>query len=140
MSTGADDLAAYRKIIARLPITLRPSLNGQLAEWETLFPYERGKVRQFLHGVEALTPAALDSLMLPLHRLEARMGIEHWDFSQASDTMENASLLARSEFYGEWREQVRHIYPAIEEAGKQEQATPALPRIAVAILPASLPF
>jgi hypothetical protein len=141
VTVDAAELAAYRKLIAELPVTLRPALNGQLAEWETLFPYERGKVRQFLRGVVALEPAALDSLMLPLRKLEARMGVDHWNFSQASDTMENASLLARSEFYGEWREQIRHIYTAIEAAADRPgQTAPASPRLVIAILPASLPF
>ncbi len=142
-SAGVDsaELAAYRKSIARLPVTLRPALNGQLAQWETLFPYERGKVREFLRGISGLEPAALDSLMLPLHKLESRMGVDRWNFSQASDTVENASLLARSEYYGEWREEVRRIYAAIEAAaGQTGKSAPAFPGLAIAILPASLPF
>jgi hypothetical protein len=135
------ELASYRGLIARLPVTLRPSLNGQLAEWETLFPYERGRVRKFLSGVGAFDPASLDALMLPLRKLETKMGMQHWDFSQSSDTMENASLLARSEFYGEWREQVRRIYAAVDSAaGAPTPQLHAMSRLAVVILPASLLF
>lgn len=140
-SMEAAELAGYRKSIAGLPVTLRPSLNGQLAEWETLFPYERGKLRHFLRGLAALEPSALDSLMLPLRKLENRMGVDRWSFSQSADTMENASLLARSEFYAEWREQIRRIYAAVEAAGRQlGQTPPVRPRLVVAILPASLPI
>jgi hypothetical protein len=135
------ELSAYRGLIARLPVTLRPSLNGQLAEWETLFPYERRRVRKFLSGVASFPTSSLDDLMLPLRNVEARMGVERWDFSQSSDTMENASLLARSEFYGQWREQVRRVYAAVESAAGAANAQPSTTsRLVVAILPASLPF
>jgi hypothetical protein len=137
----AAELSGYRKSIAGLPLTLRPSLNGQLAEWDTLFPYERERARHFLRGLASFDPRALTSLMEPLRQLEARMGVDRWSFSQSSDTMENASLLARSEFYGEWREQIRRIYSAVEAAAQQHNhpVTPR-PRLAIAILPASLPF
>jgi len=135
------DPASYRALIARLPVTLRPSLNGQLAEWETLFPYERRRTRKFLHGVASFSPSALDDLMLPLRKLEGKMGVERWDFSQDSDTMENASLLARSEFYSEWREQVRRIYNAVESASGASSPQPLTTcRLVVVILPASLPY
>jgi hypothetical protein len=137
----AAERAAYRKSIASLPITLRPALNGQLAEWDTLFPYARTRVRHFLRGVASIEPLALDSLMLPLSNLEKRMGVDRWSFSQSADTMENASLLARSEFYSEWREQVRHIYAAVEAAAQQhDQTLPSKPRLVIAILPGSLPY
>jgi hypothetical protein len=135
------ELSGYRKLIAGLPVTLRPSLNGQLGEWDTLFPYERERVQHFLRGLASTEASNLDRLMLPLRQLEARMGVDRWNFSQSSDTMENASLLARSEFYGEWRDQVRRIYAAVEAGAKQhDQTVPAKPRVVVAILPASLPF
>ena len=137
----AAELAAYRKSIAGLPVTLRPALSGQLGEWSTLFPYERARVRHFLRGLASIEPQTLDSLMLPLRNLEKRMGVDRWSFSQSADTMENASLLARSEFYGEWREQVRRIYAAVEAAAQQhDQSKSAKPRLVIAILPGSLPY
>jgi hypothetical protein len=112
-----------------------------LGEWETLFPYERRRARKFLNGVASFSASSLDDLMLPLRKLEAKMVVERWDFSQGSDTMENASLLARSEFYGEWREQVRRIYNAVESAsGASSPEPPTTCRLAVVILPASLPY
>lgn len=140
-SIDAAELSGYRKLIAELPVTLRPSLSGQLLEWDTLFPYERGRARHFLRGLASIQPPARDSLMQPLRQLEARMGVDRWNFTQSSDTMENASLLARSEFYAEWRQQIRRIYAAVEAAAQQHnQALPAKPHLAMAILPASLPF
>ena len=137
----AAELAAYRKSIAGLPITLRPALNGQLGEWSTLFPYERARARHFLRGLASIEPQTLDSLMLPLSNLEKRMGVDRWSFSQSSDTMENASQLARSEFYGEWREQVRRIYAAVEAAAQQhDQTLPVKRHLVIAILPGNLPY
>ena len=140
-SMEASELAGYRKSIAGLPITLRPAFNGQLAEWVTLFPYERGRLRIFLRGLASMEPSALDSLMQPLRQLEIRMGVDRWKFSQSADTMENASMLARSEFYTEWREQVRRVYAAVDASARQLGQTPRTnPRLVVAILPARLPF
>ncbi len=134
------ELAKYRALIARLPVTLRPSLNGQLGEWETLFQYERQRASTFLRGLASFSAPALDALMLPLRTLEAKMGVDGWNFTQSSDTMENASLLARSEFYGEWREQVRIIYAAVESAAHTSTPPVQAPRLAVVILPAILPY
>ena len=139
-SPEVPDFAADRAIVARLPVTLRPSVNGQLAEWEFLFPRERDRVRQFLDGVGALSPAQLASLTAPLRELEVRMGVDRWEFAQQADTMENASLLARSEHYGEWREQVSHFYSAVAaQSIHRSGPEPLQPRLIVAILPAELP-
>jgi len=83
----AARMAEYSVLIARLPITMRPSLNQQLSEWDTLFPFEQNQVSEFLRGLESLQPQALDALVQPLKALEARMGVEHWNFSEAGDTM-----------------------------------------------------
>jgi hypothetical protein len=137
----AAEITSYSVLIKRLPVTLRPALNGQLAEWETLFPFERRRTQEFMRGVASFDPPALDALLEPLRRLEAKMGVERWDFSQTADTMENASLLARSAFYAEWRGEVQRIYEAVEAAAHASVPPPALqPRLIVAILPESLPF
>ena len=41
------------------------------------------------------------------------MGVAHWNFSTDGDTVENASLLARSEYYPEWRRTVQQIFEAV---------------------------
>ena len=140
-STGTAELASYRTTIKRLPVTLRPSLNGQLAEWDTLFPFERERVQEFMRGVASLDPSALNALFDPLRKIEDRMGVDRWDFSESANTMENASLLARSAYYAEWRDQVRRIYSAVEAAARTAIEPPIpLPRLIVAVLPASLPY
>ncbi|MGO8759834.1 MAG: hypothetical protein ACLQG3_17080 [Terracidiphilus sp.] len=142
-SVGAEaaDTASYRALIRRLPVTLRPSLNGQLAEWETLFPFERQRVQEFMRGVASFDPSAFNALLEPLRKLEAKMDVAHWDFNETADTMENASLLARSAYFAEWREQIRRIYSAVEAAANASTQPPAAhPRLIVAILPESLPY
>jgi hypothetical protein len=137
----ADEIASYRASIGRLPITLRPALNGPLAEWEALFPFERRRTQEFMRGVASFDPSTLDALLEPMRRLEARMGVAHWEFSQTENTMENASLLARSAFYAEWRAEVQRIYAAVEAAAHASTEPVVLhPRLIVAVLPACLPF
>jgi hypothetical protein len=137
----AAEIKQYRVMIKRLPLTIRPSLSGQLAQWETLFPFERRNLQEFMDGVASFGPSQLDGLLDPMRKLEARMGVEQWDFSEAADTMENASMLARSAFYAEWRDEVRRIYAAVETAA-HAAAKPEAPttRVIVAILPKDLPF
>ncbi len=139
--TDESRLAAYCRLTDRLPLTMRPSLNQQLAAWDTLFPFEQNRLAQFMLGVESFQPSALDALTAQLTALEAKMGVDHWNFSVASDTMENASLLARSEFYAEWRREVQRVFEAINAAGRgPAPAQGGLGRLVLLILPESLPI
>jgi hypothetical protein len=137
----AAPMDSYRALVKQLPVTLRPELNAKLAEWETLFPFERGVTQEFMRGVATFSPAALDALLRPMRKLESRMGVSQWSFSETSGSLENASLLARSAYYAEWREEVRSIYAAVDAAARAS-APPAVarPRLVVAILPATLPY
>lgn len=141
MQADESSLAAYRQLTERLPLTMRPSLNQRLAAWNTLFPFERNQLAQFMQGVQSFQPAAFEALTAPLTALEMKMGVEHWTFSLTSDTMENASLLARSEFYGEWRSEVQKVFEAIHVAGRG--AAPAQDghgRLILLVLPECLPI
>lgn len=143
MNPNADaaQLAAYRTLIERLPVTMRPSLNQQLAGWESLFPFERKQLTSFLHGLASFQPSALAALIQPLKSLEAKMGVEHWNFSQSGDTMENASMLARSEHYAEWRQEVQRIFEAVNAAGRDSTSEPTKQkRLILTVLPESLPI
>lgn len=135
------ELDSYRALIKRLPITVRPSLNGQLSSWDTLFPFEQRRFLVFMRGMASFDSKRFDALVTPLRQLENRMGVPSWNFSQNADTMENASLLARSAEYLEWRREVRRFYSAVEEAASaSNKAQNPQPRIIVAILPSSLPY
>ncbi len=138
---GGGEIAVYRKLIRQMPLTLRPELNSELAEWETLFPFERSRIREFMRGIQSFNPSTLAALTEPLRKLEQTMGVDRWDFSEDTNTLENASLLARSAYYVEWREEVQRIYLTIVSAAHSSASPSAsLPRMAVVVLPQNLPF
>ncbi len=140
-SSEAGEIESFGSLIKRLPVTMRPSLNGQFTAWDTLFPFEQQRLKDFMRGVESFNPSALDALLAPMRRLEGKMGVQSWNFDQTADTMENASLLARSAAFSEWRAQVQYIYDAVETAAHASAQRPgAQSRLVVAILPRSLPF
>jgi hypothetical protein len=131
---------AYRRLIERLPVTMRPALNQQLTEWDLLFPYEQNRVATFMKGVDTFSSTALDTLTAPLWALEAKMGVKHWDFSQNVDTIENASQLARSAYYAEWRKEVQTVVDAVNAAARDSSPVQAeSTRLVLLILPAKLP-
>lgn len=134
------ELAGYRRTVARLPLTVRPSVNEQLNKWSSLFPYERGQLTSFLRGVEDFTPGEFSALTAPMEVLEARMGVAHWRFSETSNTMENSGQLARSPYYAEWRQAVQELVKTVNAKARQSAATePERGRAIVLVLPASLP-
>lgn len=133
--------ADYRHLIARLPVTLRPSLNQQLSEWNALFPFEQNRIADFLRGIESYKPDALETMLRPLRELESKMGVPQWDFSETADTLENASLLARSEYYTEWRRVVQRIFETVNEAAGNSAPNQAKPtRLVLLVLPKTLPY
>jgi len=141
VSNETAKLAGYRAMIARLPVTMRPSLNQQLDTWKMLFPFEQQRAERFLRGLNSFAPSALDALTERLRKLETKMGVERWKFSQSGDNMQNASLLARSEYYAEWRREVQNVFSTID-AGARDKATEVggSPSLVLLILPETLPI
>ena len=130
----------YRALTARLPITMRPALNQQLSQWETLFPFEQQRVAEFMRGVETFNPSAWNTLTAPLQALEMKMGVQHWGFSESHDTIGNASQLARSEYYAAWRQEVQRVFDAINAAGRDSAPIQsASTRLILLFLPGNLP-
>jgi hypothetical protein len=138
---AAPSSDAYRRLIERLPVTMRPAFNQQLSQWNTLFPFEQNLVASFMKGVEALGSSGIGVLTAPLWKLESKMNVKDWNFSQAHDTIENASQLARSEYYGEWRREVQRVFDAVNAAARDsERAQPKPTRCILLFLPRSLPI
>lgn len=138
---GVSQLDSYREEIARLPLTMRPSLNQQLIGWEDLFPYEQNRMAEFLFGISRFQSADLDALTRPLRVLEGKMDVAHWKFSVSADTMENAAQLARSRYYAEWRREVQNVFSAIESAARESMPPPPpRGRLVLLILPECLPI
>jgi hypothetical protein len=102
-------------LLKRLPLTFLPFVNQQLHEWDYLFPYERQSVLRFLVYVAGLNEQQCSNLFRGVMQLEERMGVRHWQFSTTEQTIENASLLARSPYYQEWRRAVQAVFDAAEQ-------------------------
>jgi hypothetical protein len=133
-------VAVAHKLIESLPVTMRPALNQQLSAWDSLFAFEQKSVTRFMSGLQTFAPSALEALTQPLRSLEGRMGVAHWNFSESKDTMENASMLARSEFYADWRGEVQRVFAAINAAAHDSTAEIPKPgRLILIVLPESLP-
>ena len=136
----APSRESSRKLIQRLPVTMRPSLNQQLTAWDSLFPFEQNQVSQFLRGLESLKLSELNDRVQPLKALEGKMGVPRWNFSETQDTMENASMLARSEFYADWRREVQRVFAAINAAAHDASVPAPRPaRLILIVLQESLP-
>jgi len=134
------ELRACRDEVGRLPITMRPALNQQLSGWSELFPYEQNRLLAFISGIRSFSPAQFETLTGPLRDIEFQMDVAHWNFSTKADTMENASMLARSPFYAEWRKQVERVFAAIESAVPPSPSGRSNSnRLILILLPESLP-
>jgi hypothetical protein len=99
-------------VLKRLPITFLPFANQQLREWETLFPNERQSTGRLLLYVDSLSPDQSNKLFRDVVELENKMEVRKWKFSTTEQTIENASLLARSSFYQQWRSAVQSVFDA----------------------------
>jgi len=137
---AADALKEARASVKRLPVTMRPTLNQQLHNWQNLFAYERRRLQEFVSGIENFQAEEWAALTQPLLALERQMGVAHWPFNTEQDTMENASLLARSADYTTWRAAVQKLFASIEAkaAGLRKPAV-ARPRLLLLDLPQALP-
>jgi hypothetical protein len=101
-------------VLKRLPITFLPFANQQLNEWEFLFPNERQSTQRLLLYVDSLSSDDSAALFRNVVELETRMEVRKWRFSTSEQTIENASLLARSPYYQEWRTAVQTVFDAAD--------------------------
>jgi hypothetical protein len=138
--SDSDSQQAWRRQIGRLPLTMQPALNQQLSTWDDLFPFEQKRLTTFLGAVSRFQPVELDTLTQPLRALEMKMDVSNWNFSQAADTLSNASQLARSPYYAEWRREVQKIFRAIESAAHDATPRRSVGRVVLLVLPESLPI
>jgi hypothetical protein len=135
---------ALRKgLLKRVPLTFLPFINQHLREWDYLFPNERQSVLRFVVYVADLSEEQCSNLFRDLARLEERMGIRHWQqFSTTEETIENASLLARSPYYQEWRRAVQAVFDAVEQGAPRVNAASGKPgrRLVLLVIPRPLPL
>ncbi|HVN19807.1 MAG TPA: hypothetical protein VMU05_13565, partial [Dongiaceae bacterium] len=126
-------------VLERLPRTFLPFTRQQLRDWNYLFPYERRSVVQLLAYVASLTRADAAVLFRDVLQLEDKMGVRNWQFSTEEQTILNASLLARSPYYQEWRKAVQKVFDAAEEHAARDNSSPASRnRLILLVLPQKL--
>ena len=106
---------------------MRPALNQQVNTWDNLFPFEQKRAADFLEALAPFEPHELDNIVYPLRELERKMDVARWNFSTASDTMTNASQLARSPYYADWRREIQRVFTSIQARERLFGTTLPLP-------------
>jgi hypothetical protein len=132
--------ALHRGVLRRLPLTFLPFVNQQLRQWEFLFPNERGAVERLLVYVAGRSAEQSATLFRDVVELEAKMGVRHWQFSTAEQTIQNSSQLARSPYFQQWRQAVQMVFDAADRSASQNGPAGDRKRLILIDIPASLPL
>lgn len=128
-------------VLEQLPRTFLPFTRQQLRDWDYLFPNERKSIVQLLVFVSSLGRDDTISLFREVLQLEDKMGVRSWQFSTEEQTILNASLLARSPYYQEWRKAVQRVFDAAEEhAAGHNSSTVSRNRLILVVIPQKLPL
>jgi hypothetical protein len=117
--------AVENGVLNQLPLTFLPFANQQLRDWQFLFPNERRATEQLLLYVNSLSPDESSALFAEVTALEEKMNVRSWKFSTSEQTIENASLLARSPYFQEWRRAVQAVFDAAERHATTTEGAPA---------------
>ncbi len=138
---GKLQQALNKGLLKRLPITFQPVTQQQLREWDVLFPYERQSIMRLLLYLTDLDEQQFAELFREVVQLEEKMGVRSWQFSTEEQTILNASQLARSRYYQDWRKAVQKVFDAAEQHGESEKSAGAGGnRLILMILPQVLPL
>jgi hypothetical protein len=128
-------------LLKRLPVTFRLFFNQELREWEGLFPFECRYLTEILSYLGSLKETDFDALFQGVRTLEEKMEVGRWQLSTREQTLEEASLLARSPYYLEWRKEVQRVFDEIERGARHKAGNPSKRnRLILLIIPANLPF
>lgn len=129
------------RLVEKLPITFQPFLNQEISHWDTKFPYEQRYLESLVGFIHSLSPEGLADLFSGVRKIESSMGINERQFSAQEQTMREASILSRSPYYLEWRQEIDRVFQQIDHAGfAQEQARlSSLNRLVLLIFPSVLP-
>ena len=133
--------AIDKGLLNRLPVTFLPFTRQQLRDWEYLFPYERQSILRLLLYLASLNEEQLTALFREVVQLEAKMDVRSWQFSTNEQTILNASLLARSPYYQDWRKAVQKVFDAADQhAEKEKTGAVAGNRLILLVIPQRLPL
>ena len=131
------------EVLGKLPATLQSYFSQQLSIWDRLFPNERQYLSMVFGYLEDLSEGEQWGLFDGIRRIEKKMGVSDWSsYSTRDQTLENASLLARSPYYLEWRKEVEKVFDQIERVTQARglQTGPPLHRLILLIFPSFLPM
>jgi hypothetical protein len=133
--------ALNKGLLKRLPITFLPFTQQQLRDWNYLFPYERQSILRLLLYLASLNEEQLAELFREVVQLEEKMGVRGWQFSTDEQTILNASLLARSPYYQDWRRAVQKVFDAADQHAEREKTGDAGGnRLILLVMPERLPL
>ncbi len=133
--------ALNKGLLKRLPITFLPFTQQQLHEWDYLFPYERQSIQHLLLYLAGLDDAQRSALFHEVTQLEQKMGVRNWQFTTNEQTILNASLLARSPYYQDWRKAVQKVFDEAEQNTAAEKSSDGnARRLILLVLPQPLPL
>ena len=133
--------ALSKGLLNRLPITFLPFTRQQLRDWDYLFPYERQSILRLLLYLASLSEGQFTALFREVVQLEEKMGVRSWQFSTNQQTILNASLLARSPYYQDWRRAVQKVFDAADQyAEREEPGNAGGNRLILLVLPKRLPL
>ena len=132
--------AVQGDVLARLPITFLPFVNQQIREWELAFPHEQRYLVRMLRYLGSLSREQFATLFRGVRDIEMRMDVSRWKFSTDVQTIENASLLARSPYYQEWRGEVQKVFDEMDRESLSRDGRFVGRRLILLIFPARLPL
>jgi hypothetical protein len=110
-------------LLKRVPLTFLPFINQELRDWDHLFPYERQSVQGLLVYLSGLNDEQCSAVFREVFELEEKMGVRRWRFSTDEQTIQNASQLARSAYYQDWRRAVQKVFAAAQQHPHKENDT-----------------
>jgi hypothetical protein len=145
LEPGLDEIrqSFTKQVLRKLPPTLQSYFNQQLRAWGKLFPYERRYHSAVLSYLEHLSDSEQAVLFNGIRTVEEKMQVSTWNtYSTLDQTLENASLLARSPYYLEWRKEVEKVFARIEQDTQASipSAGPSAQQLTLLIFPAFLPM
>lgn len=131
-----------RGLVKRLPRTFQPFINQEVQGWHLKFPYERNYLERIVTYLDGLSTQQLGDLFLGVRHVEANMELPPRTFSESEQTIEGASVLARSPYYLAWREEVNKVFEQIHAAAlaKEQARLAGINRLLVLVFPEALPI
>ena len=133
--------AVDKGLLDRLPVTFLPFTRQQLRDWEYLFPYERQSILHLFLYLASLGEGQFTALFREVDQLEEKMEVRRWQFSTNQQIILNASLLARSPYYQDWRKAVQKVFDAAGQYAEREKpGNGGGNRLILLVLPQRLPL